>query len=352
MRNNTTIAFEGLSNELQLSGAHGAILLDGEESWGVIRTAIDVADDFGKVTGTKLSVQVSGAGKSTGKYEYYTPTTHEGGQYQTKGPFYFSLPFETPESLADVKIIAGTIGMSRIIDGLVSEGKLDVDLISNKWESYISSVVDNPVPGVSRALVIAGSDKRGTIFGLYGISEQIGVSPFYWWADVVPVKRDAIFARSITRVQKSPSIKYRGFFINDEEPSITNWARERYEKNQWGSSFNSEFYAHVFELVLRLKANYLWPAMWAGMFNVDDERNPALADAYGVVMGTSHTEPLLRATHEWPKFGKGPWQWNINKKEIEPYFRLGVHRVKNYEGIYNLGYVSFLITCKRPSLTR
>jgi hypothetical protein len=88
------------------------------------------------------------------------------------------------------------------------------------------------------------------------------------------------------------------------------------------------------------------------MFNVDDERNPALADAYGVVMGTSHTEPLLRATHEWPKFGKGPWQWNINKKEIEPYFRLGVHRVKNYEGIYNLGYVSFLITCKRPSLTK
>ncbi|CAN6674770.1 hypothetical protein TRVA0_064S00386 [Trichomonascus vanleenenianus] len=326
-------------SDYQIGGRPGAILLDGNEHWGVLRAAKDLGDDFERVTGQPLSVEVNKAIGSTGKYEYYTPVTHESTEeYKVNGPFYFNTSFKSLASPDSVRIIAGTVGKSELINQIVSSGKLDTKAIEGKWESHVISLVSDPIPGVSKALVIAGSDKRGTIFGLYTISQLIGVSPFYWWADVVTAKNEAIFVQDGTQqVQKTPSIKYRGFFINDEEPCITNWARERYEKSKWGSSFNSDFYSHVFELVLRLRANYLWPTMWAGMFNVDDERNPALADAYGVVMGTSHTEPLLRACHEWPKFGKGEWQWNINKEQIKPYFKHGIERVKNYEGIYNLG---------------
>jgi hypothetical protein len=132
-------------------------------------------------------------------------------------------------------------------------------------------------------------------------------------------------------------VKYRGFFINDEAPALTGWMNSRYPKSQWGSAFGADFYSHVFELLLRLRANYLWPAMWGSMFNVDDPRNQALADEYGVVMGTSHTEPMMRATNEQTTFMKGPWQWNVNNASMYPFMKEGAIRAKGYESLFTMG---------------
>jgi len=182
-----------------------------------------------------------------------------------------------------------------------------------------------------------GSDKRGTIFGIYDVSEQIGVSPWYWWADVAPKSHEQIFAIKTTKVQKSPTVKYRGIFINDEAPALTGWANAIYPKSKWNSPFGADFYSHVFELLLRSRANYLWPAMWNGMFNVDDLRNQPLADEYGIVMGSSHTEPLVRSTKEWNTFGKGVWQWTENKDNIVAFMKEGAERAKNYESVVTVG---------------
>ena len=122
-------------------------------------------------------------------------------------------------------VIAGTIGKSDVISALIVAQKISELSIRGKWESYIAQVVDNPFPGIDRALVIAGSDMRGTIYGLYDVSEQIGVSPWWWWADV-PIKKVAgVWALEGGKVQLSPSVKYRGFFINDEQPALTNWIK-------------------------------------------------------------------------------------------------------------------------------
>jgi hypothetical protein len=171
-------------------------------------------------------------------------------------------------------------------------------------------VVSNPMDGVHEALVIAGSDRRGTVYGLYDVSEQIGVSPWYFWADSPPQKHSCIYAMNTTKVQPSPSVKYRGFFLNDEAPALTGYVNEKFGFNQYGSNFGADFYHTVFELLLRLRANYLWPAQWNSMFNVDDPRSQNMADAYGIVMGTSHTEPMMRSTKEWNEFGNGTWSWS------------------------------------------
>jgi hypothetical protein len=187
---------------------------------------------------------------------------------------------------------------------------------------------------------MAGSDKRGTIYGLYDVSEQIGVSPWHWFADVPPKSRSSIYALRSTKAQKPPTVKYRGFFINDEAPALTGWANINYPKSAYGCAFGAEFYSHVFELLLRNRANYLWPAMWNGMFNVDDPRNQPLADAYGIVMGTSHTEPMVRATQEWTKVAKGSdagWQWATNNATLYEFFMEGAQRAKPYENVVTVG---------------
>ena len=132
-----------------------------------------------------------------------------------------------------------------------------------------------------------------------------------------PKSREAIYALRTVKVQKSPTVKYRGFFINDEAPALTGWMNARYPKSQYGSAFGADFYSHVFELLLRLRANYLWPAMWGSMFAVDDPRTQPLADEYAIAMGSSHTEPMTRATKEWKTFGTGGeagWQWAPNNE--------------------------------------
>jgi hypothetical protein len=159
----------------------------------------------------------------------------------------------------------------------------------------------NPISGLASALVIAGSDKRGTIYGIYDISEQIGVSPWYWFSDVATALRTDIYALNVHKVQGSPSVKYRGIFLNDKQPALTNGVEEKYG----GVGYVSGFYTRVFKLLLRLRANSLWPTMWDSMFAIDDSKNQPLADSYGIVMGTSHTEPLMRSTKEQGKYCSG-----------------------------------------------
>ncbi len=242
-------------------------------------------------------------------------------------------------------VIAGTLGKSPLIDGLVKAGKLNTVAISGKWESFIITTIANPLPGVDQALVVAGSDKRGTIYGIYEISEQIGVSPWYWWADVPPQHHDTLFIKAGTYIQGPPSVKYRGIFINDEAPDLTGWIREKFGTvpgHPYVANYGRGFYTNLFEVMLRLRANYLWPAMWSNAFNEDDPENPRLADEYGIVMGTSHQEPMLRSQQEWDRNpGRTYGNWNYNDTNQQPalqeFWRAGVRRNKNYESIITMG---------------
>ncbi len=232
----------------------------------------------------------------------------------------------------NVAIVVGTIGRSPIIDGLIRRKKIDVTGVRGKWEACLTQVVKDPLPGIERALVIAGSDKRGTIYGVYDLSEQIGVSPWYWWADVPVKHHEAIYLRPGRFVQHSPAVKYRGIFLNDEAPDLTNWVRKNF------GNYNHRFYEKVFELLLRLKANYLWPAMWNNCFSEDDPLNPKLADEYGIVMGTSHVEPMMRADKEWNRAGFRSDQWSFDKSpaELTKFWTEGVERNKPYENIITI----------------
>lgn len=223
-------------------------------------------------------------------------------------------------------ILIGTIGKSPLIDQLVSEGKLDVSAVKGQWESFLIQTVDGN-------LVVAGSDKRGTIYGIYDISEKIGVSPWYWWADVPVRKSESLYVKAGKYIQPSPKVKYRGIFINDEWPSFGGWASAQF------GGLNSKMYGHLFELLLRLKANYFWPAMWATAFNEDDPQNPVIADQYGIIMGTSHHEPMMRAHKEYTNRRKevGAWDYATNKKNLDKFFRDGLERNKNFDNIITIG---------------
>ena len=294
-----TLQFTADAEGLQLGGSSAApnIRLDKDDSPAAILAAKNVAVDFGRVLGINGSVWLTGDAAAP------------------KGP----------------TIIAGTIGKSKLIDDLIAVGKIDVAEIKGKWESYTTTLVDAPIDGVDRALVIAGSDRRGTVYALYDISEQIGVSPWYWWADVPAKHKTEIYAKKVTKVQGPPSVKYRGIFLNDEQPALTNWVKEKY------GNYNSNFHGKVFELLLRLKANYFWPAMWDGMFYVDDNKNGPLADQYGIVMGTSHTEPLARSTKEQSQYNQGQWDWASNSNNVKKFMQEGATRAKNWETMWTAG---------------
>ncbi|RYY76835.1 MAG: glycosyl hydrolase [Gammaproteobacteria bacterium] len=237
---------------------------------------------------------------------------------------------EDKQGLQDQVVIIGTIGHSQLIDELVASKKIDVHGIKDQWDAYQLSVVQNPTPNIKQALVIVGSNKRGTTYGIYDLSEQIGVSPWYWWADVPAKKKSTLSISKNTHVLEMPKVKYRGIFLNDEAPALTNWVVKNY------GNFNHEFYEHVFELLLRLKANFLWPAMWNNSFNADDPLNMELADEYGIVMSTSHHEPMMRAHKEWTT-DEGKWDYHGNKKNIFPFWKGGVERNKNFESVITVG---------------
>src|SRR6266700_3917228 len=271
------------------------LFVDSKDHAGVVRAVSDLQKDIERVTNCIPSV------------------AHDGN------------------NLGSSAIITGTIGKSEIIDHLIRDRKIDITPIAGKWESFLIQVVSKPLPGVTSALVIAGSDKRGTIYGIYDLSDQIGVSPWYWWADVPVPHQDTLSVRPGRYLQGPPAVKYRGIFLNDEAPSLTGWVKEKF------GTYNHEFYTKVFELLLRLKANYLWPAMWNNAFNEDDPLNPRLADEYGIVMGTSHHEPMLRAQQEWKRHGHGPWDYSRNADVLHEFWDQGVQRNKNYESIITLG---------------
>jgi hypothetical protein len=227
-------------------------------------------------------------------------------------------------------VVVGTVGRSSLIDQLIKSGKLNVAGVAGRWEASVTQVIENPWPGVERALIIAGSDKRGTIFGVYELSSQIGVSPWYWWADVPPKKSKELHILPGRHVQQ-PAVKYRGIFINDEEPALGGWAREKF------GGVNSKMYAHMYELILRLKGNYLWPAMWGKSLYDDDTKSAELADEYGVVIGTSHHEPMMRAHVEWQRYGEGgPWNYKSNPEKLREFWRAGIERMGNNESVVTL----------------
>jgi len=229
-------------------------------------------------------------------------------------------------------IIAGTLGKSELIDKLVAKKMINPAELIGKWEKFIIKTVKKPFPGIDNALIIAGSDKRGTIYGIYELSEQIGVSPWYYWADVPVKEKESIYIKPGTYTDGEPAVKYRGIFINDESPAFRNWAKEKF------GGINHKCYETIFELLLRLKANYLWPAMWLPtMFNVDDPLNPQKADEYGIVMGTSHHEPMMRAHNEWHIFNGGAWDYRTNKEKLQEFWRGGIKRMGTYESIVTIG---------------
>lgn len=226
--------------------------------------------------------------------------------------------------------IIGTLGKSYLIDKLVQDKKLDVNGVAGKWETFLIQVIEKPLPNIDRALIITGSDKRGTIFGMFDLSEKIGVSPWYWWADVPVKKKSNIFVKPGRYTFGEPKVKYRGIFINDEAPALSGWVFEKF------GGFNSKFYEHVFELILRLKGNFLWPAMWGRAFYDDDPENPKLADEYGVVISTSHHEPMMRAHDEWRRYGSGPWNYEKNEAKLREFWTEGIKRTGSYESIVTL----------------
>lgn len=173
----------------------------------------------------------------------------------------------TAGAASDLALIIGSLDQSALLADLVQRGKLDVSAIKGRWEAFQISLVEAPLPGISQALVIAGNDKRGAIFGVYDLAEQMGVSPWVWWADV-PVKTSKVlYIKAGTHKVDAPKVKYRGIFLNDEYPALTSWVMQKY------GGYNHQFYQQVFELLLRLKANFLWPAMWNNAFADDDPQN-------------------------------------------------------------------------------
>jgi len=228
-------------------------------------------------------------------------------------------------------IIIGSLDKSGLIKQLVTANKLHIDSIKGKWEAFQLQMVRQPFSGVDNALVITGSDRRGTAYGVFELSKQIGVSPWYWWADV-PVKKNKELWYTNTAVRyELPGVTYRGIFLNDEAPALSGWSKATF------GGFNHLFYEKVFELILRLKGNYLWPAMWGNAFYDDDTLNPILADRYGIVIGTSHHEPMLRAHDEWRRYGAGKWDYDSNENRLKNFWETGIRRMHSYESIVTVG---------------
>ena len=223
--------------------------------------------------------------------------------------------------------------------------------LKGKWEQYL--IVADPA---TRRLVILGSDKRGTIYGIYELSRQLGVSPWYWWADIPIATHNEVYIRHGQYTDGEPKVKYRGIFINDENPCMQQWARQKF------GGMNSKMYERVYELLLRMKANLLWPGMWGtfkeykpmvpvmqnpdgslegNCFNWDDTNNPRLADKMGIVVGTSHHEPMQRSQQEWVRtkqnYGNGEWNYLTNEEGLKRFFREGIEHTKDYECMITVG---------------
>ncbi len=279
---------------LSANGTTSPLLFDPKDHLPVIRAIADLSEDFGRITGSSA------------------PLNPDAGPY--------------PDA-----IIIGTLGNSQWIDRLMKAGKITTDSLNVHKEGFLIQSVRNPTPDIKQALVIVGSDPRGTVYGIYDLSASIGVSPWYWWADVPPLQKTALAVDIPYLRFDYPRVEYRGFFINDEAPALSGWAKEKF------GGFNHQFYERVMELLLRLKGNYLWPAMWGSAFFADDPQNAAMANRYGVVMGTSHHEPMTRAHDEWRRFGTGSWDFKKNKSKLMDFWRAAMPRLRQNENLVTLG---------------
>ena len=237
-------------------------------------------------------------------------------------------------------MFCATVGHSSVLEELEQSGKISLDEVKGKREVFCIKLVEKPFDGVEEALVIYGSDKRGTIYGMFTLSEYVGVSPLVFWGDVKPAKKaEVVINRDIEQISKEPSVKYRGFFINDEWPCFGTWVTSHY------GDFNAKAYKFVFEFLLRMKGNYMWPAMWSASFPLDGpgSANEELADMYGVVMGYSHHEPCLRASEEWDKV-RGPqtkygneWNFYTNEEGLLNYWDDALKRSGRYDNLVTIG---------------
>ena len=229
---------------------------------------------------------------------------------------------------SEARIVVGSIGNSSAINALVKQGSINEKELKGKCEKYIATIIGNK-------FVIAGSDRRGAVYGIYELSAQMGVSPWYYWMDAPVAHQDCVYAQSGVFTDGEPAVRYRGIFLNDEAPCLTTWVKNTFNTNFGGH----EFYAKVFELVLRLKGNYIWPAMWGWAFYADDPENGKIADEMGVMIGTSHHEPMSRSQQEWTRIkeGKHVWNYATNKDELDKFWYGGVERNKNTEDIITIG---------------
>ncbi len=231
---------------------------------------------------------------------------------------------DTLNSTTKNNIIIGSISHSTILQSMYEINKLNFDDIKNKWEAFQIQTIGNN-------LLIAGSDRRGAAFGVLELSKQIGVSPWYWWADVPIKKQNALYINTKIISTDAPKVKYRGIFINDEAPALSSWSKEKF------GGFNHKFYDKVFELMLRLKSNYIWPAMWGNAFYDDDSLNIKSAEEFGIVIDTSHHEPLMRAHDEWRRYGnKQKWNYDSTEKGLKEFWKAGIKRATN-EKIVTVG---------------
>ena len=264
----------------------GLVRLDPNEWPGVKLAAQNLASDYAKVCGKELPVLESGFGK-----------------------------------IKKTDICIGTLGHSGI-EKLLTPAQIAA--LDGAREKYLLIASKDRI-------VIAGSDKRGTTYGIYTLCEQMGVSPWYWWADVPVQHQDKVCIIPGEYTDGEPTVEYRGIFLNDEAPCLTGWVNENY------GGYNSQFYVKVFELLLRLKGNFLWPAMWDAAFYDDDPLNSYYADMMGIVMGTSHHEPCARAQKEWHRYGTGPWDYSKNKDVLDGFWRAGIERMSKTEDIVTIG---------------
>lgn len=277
-------------------GVPGKILIDENEDTGVIIAARNLQEDFERVSGSLAP-----------------------------------LLFEPNHNRL---IIIGTLD-SRYIKALIKNKKIDEAELKGKNEKYLMTVVDAPLPGVEEALVIAGSDKRGAIYGIYELSEQIGVSPWYDWADVPVIPRQNLSIARGSYTAGEPAVQYRGIFLNDEAPCLTTWVLNTYS-TRYG---DHRFYLRVFELILRLRGNFLWPAMWSWSFYADDPENSKMADEMGIIIGTIHHEPMARNHQEWARNRKeyGVWDYSSNQEVIDQFFRGGIERTVGTQDLITIG---------------
>lgn len=227
------------------------------------------------------------------------------------------------------------IGTNSVIDELIKKKKINEKDLKGKNEKFIIQNIKD-FNGISEAIIIAGSDKRGTIYGIYEFSKQIGVSPWNYWADVPVKKSENLYFKKGIYTDGEPAVEYRGIFLNDEEPSLGSWARATF------GGINAQFYEKVFELILRLKGNYLWPAMWGKAFYDDDPQNGVLADEMGIIMGTSHHEPMALAQTDWHRYIKknnvpNIWDYSKNSEVLQQFWKSGIERSKNWEKLVTVG---------------